>query len=191
MTILLSTFEACAGAGGQALGLERAGFDHVLLVDNDPFACATLLANRPAWPVSNADLRSINGRSLRGVDVFAAGVPCPPFSVAGKQLGEEDGRDLFPVALRLVEQVRPIAVILENVPGFASTTFDEYRRDVCARLLRLGYEPRQAVLNASEYSVPQLRPRFLLVAVLERYAQWFEWPVPLQPTRLVGDVSVT
>ncbi|WP_341477085.1 DNA cytosine methyltransferase, partial [Pseudomonas viridiflava] len=105
--------EICAGAGGQALGLEQAGFDHLNLVEIEPRACETLLLNRPAWVVKECDVKDYSALPFGGVDLLAGGVPCPPFSKAGKQLGDADERDLFPEALRLVEECRPRAVMLE------------------------------------------------------------------------------
>lgn len=92
----LTSIEICAGAGGQALGLERAGFNHVALVEIDRHCCNTLQLNRPQWNVRQADLNTFNGIPYKGVDLVAGGVPCPPFSKAGKQLGSSDERDLFP-----------------------------------------------------------------------------------------------
>ena len=102
-----NSLEMCAGAGGQALGLEMAGFDHSALIELEPAACATLRLNRPAWNVIEDDLRRFDGRPYQGVDLVAGGVPCPPFSKAGKQLGAKDERDLFPEAIRLVDECRP------------------------------------------------------------------------------------
>src|SRR5690606_27293301 len=134
-----SSVEICAGAGGQALGLEVAGFGHDVLAEIDPAACDTLRANRPKWQVLETDVRSLSGRDFRGIDLFAGGVPCPPFSVAGKQRGAEDERDLFPTALRLIEEARPAAVLLENVPGLATGKFSGYRRRIAERLTKLGF----------------------------------------------------
>src|SRR3954447_18030200 len=103
----LTSIELCAGGGGQALGLERAGFEHRCLVEIDPHAAATLKHNRPQWNVVQMDLRAWSGKAYKGVDLLAAGLPCPPFSIAGKQLGELDERNLFPAALRIIEEVRP------------------------------------------------------------------------------------
>lgn len=130
----LHSLEICAGAGGQALGLERAGFSHSALIELDQDACKTLLLNRPSWNVIQQDLKAFSAKPFRGLDLFAGGVPCPPFSVAGKQLGENDDRDLFPTALRLIEECVPAAVMLENVPGFASSRFGGYRRNLIKRL---------------------------------------------------------
>src|SRR3954462_11593827 len=111
----LTSIELCAGAGGQALGLENAGFDHLALVEFDRDACQTLRENRPRWNVVERDLRDFDARPFAGASLVAGGVPCPPFSRAGKQLGADDERDLFPEALRIVSEIRPQAVMLENV----------------------------------------------------------------------------
>lgn len=119
--------EICAGAGGQALGLAMAGFEHLALVENDPKCCAILKKNRPDWNVVQADLRDFSGSAYKGaIDLLAGGVPCPPFSVAGKQLGAKDERDLFPEALRLIREILPRAVMFKNVKGFLSHIFIEY-----------------------------------------------------------------
>src|SRR5580698_9025790 len=96
----ISVLELCAGAGGQAIGFEDAGYEHAGLVELDSYACKTLRFNRPAWNVIHEDLNGFDGRPYSGVDVIAAGLPCPPFSKAGKQLGVDDDRNLFPAALR-------------------------------------------------------------------------------------------
>jgi DNA (cytosine-5)-methyltransferase 1 len=179
--------EICAGAGGQSLGLEMAGFAHAAAVEIDPDACATLRLNRPEWNVIQGDVHELDGREFAGVNLLAGGVPCPPFSIAGKQLGADDERDLFPQALRLVEEIGPDAVMLENVRGLAGQRFDGYRQQVLERLSELGYESDWRVLNACDFGVPQLRPRFLLVALRPEVARHFSWPTaqPVGPT--VGD----
>jgi DNA (cytosine-5)-methyltransferase 1 len=183
----LTSLEICAGAGGQALGLELAGFAHAAAVEIDSAACDTLRTNRPGWEVVQRDIRDISPRDYRGVDLVSGGVPCPPFSVAGRQLGADDERDLFPVALRLVREIRPPAVMLENVPGLATSRFSMYRRRLAERLARDGYEVEWQVLNACNYLVPQLRPRFILVAIRRRWAARFEWPQPIGSPPTVGE----
>jgi DNA (cytosine-5)-methyltransferase 1 len=187
-TRALHSLEICAGAGGQALGLEQAGFCHAGLIENDPDACKTLVLNRPSWNVLEKDLRQTDGRPFRGIDLLAGGVPCPPFSVAGRQLGEDDERDLFPTALRLIEECAPPAIMLENVPGFASAKFGSYRRNLIAKLRTLGYEVDWQVLNACNYGVPQLRPRFILVGLKGAAADRFSWPKAIGTPPSVGDV---
>jgi len=175
----LSVIEICAGAGGQALGLEQAGFRHAAAVELDADACATLRANRgDDWKIVEDDVANVDGRAYAGADLLAGGVPCPPFSVAGRQLGGDDERDLFPQALRLVAEVRPRAVLLENVRGLATPRFDGYRAQVRARLAELGYQSWWQLVNASEHGVPQLRPRFVLIALTPPWAAGFRWPEP-------------
>lgn len=172
-----TSVEICAGAGGQALGLEMAGFEHAALIEIEFAACETLRANRPQWNVVEGDLCSFSGTPYNGVDLLAGGVPCPPFSKAGKQLGHGDERNLFPEALRLVDEIRPRAVMLENVRGLLDPVFDEYRTSIETLLHKLGYKAKWNILNASDYGVPQLRPRVVLVALRSEYADAFSWPV--------------
>lgn len=176
----LTSLELCAGAGGQALGLEMAGFGHAALIEIEPPACATLRLNRPSWNVVEGDLRNFSGANYKGVDLVAGGVPCPPFSKAGKQLGAEDERDLFPEALRLVDECRPQAVMLENVRGLLDAVFEDYRNKVENTLKKLGYRPGWRLLNASDFGVSQLRPRVVFVGVREDLADGFSWPEPVK-----------
>jgi len=187
----LRSLEICAGAGGQALGLEQAGFKHAALVEIDPLACATLRSNRPGWNVRQVDLRDfaqdLSAESFGSVDLVAGGVPCPPFSVAGAQLGHEDERDLFPIALEIVEEIRPKAVLLENVRGLLEPRFDSYRSFIIETLRRLGLKGEWKLLNASDFGVPQLRPRAICVALRPEYWDYFGWPTPLPtPAPTVG-----
>lgn len=185
----LATLELCAGAGGQAIGFEQAGIDHVGLVEVNKSACATLRLNRPDWNVIEKDLNQFDGSSFLGVDIVSAGLPCPPFSVAGKQLGDEDERNLFPPMIRLVDQIRPKAVLIENVRGILDAIFYDYRRYVGGELKKLGYQPGWKLMNASDFGVPQLRPRVVFVAVLKEYAEHFAWPEGYQtPPKTVGEV---
>lgn len=174
----LRVLEICAGAGGQATGLEAAGFDLAAAVEIDRHACDTLRKNRPHWKIVEGSVREFDGTDFQGIDLLAGGVPCPPFSIAGKQLGCADERDLFPEALRLVAESKPRAVLLENVPGFASERFANYRRDLFRKLSRLGYETQYRVLNACWFGVPQLRPRCVLVAFSGSFPDSFVWPEP-------------
>lgn len=183
----LSVLEICAGAGGQSLGLEKAGFGHELAVEIDRDAAATLRLNRPQWRVHEGDVREIDGKNYRGIDLLAGGVPCPPFSVAGKQLGADDDRDLFPEALRLVREAKPGAVMLENVKGLASARFAPYRTSILQELGDLGYYAKWQLLYSSEFGVPQLRPRFILVALQAGSFDHFEWPGAVDSPTVVGE----
>ncbi|MDR0497836.1 MAG: DNA cytosine methyltransferase [Treponema sp.] len=183
------SIELCAGAGGQALGLEKAGFKHVELIEIDSNACNTLRFNRPHWNVIEGDICKYSPKLAVEIDLLAGGVPCPPFSIAGKQLGSNDERDLFPEALRLVTELKPKAVMLENVRGLLDSIFDEYRNDLIQTLVRLGYNAEWRLLNASDYGVSQLRPRVIFVAIRKDIAPYFFWPNPFDKNPLaVGEL---
>lgn len=182
------SLELCAGAGGQALGLERAGFEHAGVVELDRHACQTLRINRPHWCVHEEDLNGFDARSYKGVDLVAGGFPCPPFSVAGKQLGPADERDLFPAGLRVVDEVRPKAVMIENVRGILDPSFEAYRQDIDNCLKKMGYTTFWKLLNAADFGVSQLRPRVVIVALQKRFAAEFEWPRRKIVAKPVGDL---
>ena len=175
----MDCIEICAGAGGQALGLEQAGFEAHALVEIDRAACATLRMNRPEWNIIEDDVKRFDASPYKHIDLIAGGVPCPPFSVAGKQLGASDERDLFPEALRLIDEARPSAVMLENVRGFLDPEFREYRDQLKDQLRRLGYSADWRLLNASDFGVSQLRPRVVIVAIKKEGAEYFSWPTEL------------
>lgn len=187
---LMYSLELCAGAGGQAIGLEKAGFEHEALVEIDRHCCETLRLNRPKWNVIEDDLRVFKDRAgdFAGVELVAGGLPCPPFSVAGKQLGAMDERNLFPDALDIVDAIRPKAVMIENVRGFLDAVFEDYRLHLKAQLKKLGYDADWRLLNASDFGVPQLRPRVVIVATREEYTSHFKWPtVDRVNPKTVGD----
>jgi|SRR5579863_977659 len=185
----LTTLELCAGAGGQALGFEQAGIEHVGLVELDRHACATLRLNRPDWNVLEGDMAAFDGGPFKGVDVISGGLPCPPFSIAGKQLGTKDERNLFPAMIRLVDQVRPRAVMIENVRGILEAVFEDYRLLVADELKKLGYQTGWKLMNASDFGVPQLRPRVVFVALRRESAEHFSWPEPARfNPKTVGEI---
>ncbi|MGW2203991.1 DNA cytosine methyltransferase [Streptomyces sp. NPDC001774] len=211
-----TSIEICAGAGGQAIGLHEAGFRHLALVEIDKHAAKTLERNVDAlnswsWEKQHCDLLAMDVKDLNldvhlvksrarlerdGLDLLAGGVPCPPFSHAGKQLGKYDERDLFPEMLRLVKKLKPRAVMIENVRGLMDPKFTDYRDWILAELqggtfreengdkvtLRgLGYTVcKWGVLEASDFGVPQLRPRAILVAIRDDVLKdvKYEWPTP-------------
>lgn len=154
----LTSIEICAGAGGQAVGLHNAGFDHRALVEWDSHAAATLRANVGGWPgwdqrkadeirpmdvkdFLDSEVRKNLGLEPGELDLLAGGVPCPPFSLAGHRLGPDDERDLFPAALDIIEVLRPKAVMIENVRGILEPpeVFIEYRNSILDTLRDLGY----------------------------------------------------
>ncbi|MEO3891690.1 DNA (cytosine-5-)-methyltransferase [Nonomuraea sp. B5E05] len=189
----LEAVEICAGAGGQALGLHQAGFTHRLAFELDPNACTTLRENARegnitisdpgkvkdgTWVVEGdvADPELWKPDEFHGIDLLAGGVPCPPFTIAGKQLGATDERDLFAWAIEQVNTVQPRALLLENVRGLSMPRFAGYRQHVLDRLQDFGYLAEWTLLNASSYGVPQLRPRFVLVAMRPEDFKYFSWP---------------
>jgi DNA (cytosine-5)-methyltransferase 1 len=184
----MNSIEICAGAGGQALGLEKAGFNHVNLVEIEIPACQTLRMNRKNWNITEGDIHQYSAKQWQGVELLAGGVPCPPFSKAGKQLGSEDERDLFPEALRLVSECNPKVVMLENVRGLLDSVFDDYRSKIITDLKKLGYIAEWRLLNASDFGVPQLRPRVVFVALKAGMSEYFAWPLPDKvPPLTVGE----
>lgn len=195
---ILTSLEVCAGAGGQARGLEMAGFSHVALVESDPHACATLRMNRPYWNTMQADVKDFDAlpyRSIGGpggretsLDLLAGGVPCPPFSVAGKMLGVNDPRNLFGQMIRLAEEADPKVVMIENVRGLLRPEFDLYRHEIESAFIDLGFKSQGfRLIHASDHGVPQLRPRVIFVGIKSPYDANFEWPSEVVRAKTVGE----
>jgi DNA (cytosine-5)-methyltransferase 1 len=179
----LTCLELCAGGGGQALGLERAGFVPTGLIEIDPDCCATLRANRPDWPVRQGDITHTTGSS-RGSSpaLLAAGLPCTPHSRGGHQLGAADGRYLWHSALRIIAEVRPRAVMLETSSSIMIPGFDLERTRTLTALKRLDYRTTWGVIDASDFGVPQRRKRAVLIAFSDPGEFWnFIWPAPVYP----------
>lgn len=195
----LTVVELCAGAGGQSLGLHRAGFQHTLAIEIDQDAATTLERNLAALAdaVGHAKPRVAVGdvaddtvwrpSEHQGTSLLAGGVPCPPFSIAGKQLGSSDERDLFAWAVEAAAQMKPDGVLLENVRGLSMPRFAGYRQAVRDRFEELGYIADWRLLEAKDFGVPQLRPRFILVALREEFAPYFKWPEPTSNMVTVGE----
>lgn len=178
-----TSIELFAGAGGLALGMEKAGFQHVMLNEIDRDACATLRRNRPEWNVVEQDVRTLDFGMFRDkVDLVSGGFPCQAFSYAGKQGGFNDTRGtLFFELARAVKEIRPKVFMGENVKGLAAHQGGK-TLDVIRNVIReLGYtliEPR--VMKAILYQVPQKRERLILIAVRNDIAErvCFKWPDP-------------
>ncbi|GAA1558948.1 DNA (cytosine-5-)-methyltransferase [Actinomadura kijaniata] len=171
--------------------MERAGFRHRLAVELDENAARTLRHNlvkvlgykeKEADDTVRigdvADPGVWNPDEYKEVDLLAGGVPCPPFSIAGKQLGASDERDLFAWAVELCGRMKPKALLLENVKGLSGNRFTAYRQHVLDRLSEYGYIAEWRLLQADQFGVSQLRPRFVLVALQPEYAEYFHWPTP-------------
>jgi DNA (cytosine-5)-methyltransferase 1 len=169
--------EFCCGVGGLSEGLSRAGWRVVYAFDKDAAAVEYYRRNHPG--IGNGcrkiDLKEMRpaewaelGRACR---LWAAGLPCQPFSTLGKRLGDKDPRDLWPTFRVGVEIGRPLWILLENVPGIRRW------HDPPNDLRALGYKAWETVLKAVEYGVPQLRHRWFCVATLLKDAE-FSWPEP-------------
>lgn len=164
-----------SGAGGLTLGLKNAGWDVVGAIEFDKYATATHHHNLPGTKTLRTDVRDVDWSQFQGVGLVAGGPPCQPFSVSGKQLGDQDLRDMVPEFLRIVSIVQPRAFVMENVKGLASTKFSGYLKDAINRFRKLGYVVEHRVLNAADYGVPQFRQRLFIVGTL---TGTFKFPEP-------------
>ncbi|TAV81569.1 DNA cytosine methyltransferase [Rhizobium leguminosarum] len=186
----LRVLELCAGAGGMALGLEAAGFEHVALVEFDKGAAATMRRNRPHWPVIQKDLTTIDFTQYAGkVDLVCGGLPCQAFSEEGKGKGKDDKRDLLLEGARAVREIQPRAFLFENVRG---SLFGKHS-DQIARFLKelneAGYDVQIVDINTQDYGVAQNRPRILFVGLRTSDRRNFEMPRKFPKRRAhVGDV---
>lgn len=150
-----------SGAGGLSLGLEAAGIESVCAVEIMSDAAATYRAAFPHATMHNGDIAQVDFTKYRGVDVVAGGPPCQPFSVGGLRRGQEDRRDFLPEFVRAVLEVRPMAFLMENVPGLVA--FTPYLRSVLAPLADLYRISEPQIVNAADYGVPQSRRRLVIV----------------------------
>ncbi len=177
------SIELFAGAGGLALGLEQAGFSHIMLNEIDVDACATLKKNRPLWNVLQGDIKNIDFRKYKGeVEFLSGGFPCQAFSFAGKQGGFQDARGtLFFEIARAINEIKPKVFLCENVKGLMSHDEGRTISIIKNTIKELGYtlvEPR--VLKAVKFKVPQKRERLMLIGIRNDIAKnvTFQWPSP-------------
>lgn len=197
----LTSVELFAGAGGLALGVGQAGFEHLAVLDWDAAACDTLRANAANipemrdWPIHHVDVTEFDfGPFADKVALLSAGAPCQPFSLGGKHRGHTDRRNLFPQVFRAVREIRPAAVIVENVRGLLRKSFSPYFEyilesltlpeielekgeewwDHKRRLVRarqqdtsegLSYRVTYQLLNAADFGVAQRRERVFIIAL--------------------------
>ncbi|MFF6791555.1 DNA cytosine methyltransferase [Streptomyces filamentosus] len=182
----------CAGAGGLALGLEQAGFDPVLLLDNRAVACATLRANRPAWHVLDLDLREfdpVEHQQTYDVDLVAAGLPRVKATASVRRRERNDELDVLEAAIMLMHGIRPRALLIENVPDLVTKpAYGPIREYVTEELVHLGYAIRWFVLNAADFGVAQDRKQGVVVAFRDGRLDSFTPPVPsVSRHRTVGE----
>ena len=184
--------ELFAGAGGLALGMEKAGFESVLLNEIDKQACNTLRQNRPHWNVVEGNISNIDFRPYHNkIDILTGGFPCQSFSYAGKKLGFDDTRGtLFFEFARAVQETNPKILIAENVRGLLNHDEGKALETIKNVIDELGYalvEPR--VLRAMYYQVPQKRERLFLIAIRKDLASLatFAWPSPYKRVMTMND----
>lgn len=204
--------ELFSGLGGLAIGLDRAEWSHELLVERDPQAATTLRGNdlTRSWPLHDGDLRDLDLESEveREVDLLAAGVPCQPFSQAGAHAGPGDERNMFPETFAAIRQLKPKAVLIENVRGLARPAFKpfveyivdhlrlpglarkkdedwpDHHRRLRKALKRSPKDPAERYvvewhpICVADYGVPQRRVRVIMVAIRADLAERWSWPEP-------------
>ena len=212
----MNSIELFAGVGGLAMGVANAGFEHKAVIEWNSDSCATIRENQRRrvgcvnhWPLYQTDVRDFDYADIgEPIDLLAGGPPCQPFSLGGKHKGYNDQRDMFPEVVRAVRELRPRAVLVENVKGLTRPMFANYFQYICLQLgypdlmknpdeewpdhlrrlaehhssgrsLGLTYQVLFAVLNAADYGVPQRRERIFIVGI--RTDLGIEWSFP-QPT---------
>jgi DNA (cytosine-5)-methyltransferase 1 len=185
----LSCLSLFSGGGGLDLGFERAGFCHASSFELLDVCGATLRLNRPTWNVrsgeEHGDVRNAAFSSFRGIDVVHGGPPCQPFSIAGKQAGSSDPRNMWGEFVRCVIQARPRAFIAENVVGLLDPKFDSFVRRNIICPLESQYKIFKMKLAAHDFGVPQARRRVFFVGFrASRDAGRFREPAPTH-----GDVD--
>lgn len=186
-----SSIELFAGAGGLAIGLEKAGFEAIALNELDKHACNTLRENRPGWNIIEGDIRNVDFTPFHGVDFISGGFPCQAFSYAGKQLGFEDTRGtLFFEYARAIKECQPKVFLAENVRGLLEHDDGRTIEVIKSVIADLGYtliEPR--VLKAIFYKVPQKRERLMLVGIRNDLVEQavFNWPTPYKRVCVLRD----
>ncbi|MER5937982.1 DNA (cytosine-5-)-methyltransferase [Streptomyces sp. NPDC001928] len=189
----LTFVDVCSGAGGLALGLERAGFEPTLLLDEDADACWTLRANRPHWNVLQGDLLDLDPSEhpeSYDVDLLSAGLPRVKSNATSARTESGQEERLLKAAVYLAHAVRPRALLVENVPALAdSDKFHNFHEFARAELEHLGYEFSWFVLNAADFGVPQDRKQGVLVAIKKQWFSSFRTPSPTVTDRVsVGEV---
>ncbi|WP_201580496.1 DNA (cytosine-5-)-methyltransferase [Psychrobacter sp. Pi2-52] len=188
----MKSLEIFSGAGGLAKGLEESGFDNLALVEFNKDACKTLRANFNSRNVHELDIRSFDFTPFKGVDLIAGGPPCQPFSLGGSHKAFNDERDMFPYAIKAIDELKPKAFVFENVKGILRPSFSEYFDYILLRLkypsskpqtgldwsehlynLRIfqknnpipEYEVSFKLINTANYGIPQTRERVIIVGL--------------------------
>lgn len=196
--IKFKSIELFAGAGGLALGLEQAGFEHIGLVEIDKFATQTLSHNRPQWNILNDDIEQIAKQDLLKLfklragelDLLSGGAPCQSFSYAGKRLGLDDIRGtMFYHYAEFLRQLQPKMFLFENVRGLLNHNKGETFKVICDILGEQGYAIKHKVLNAWDYGIAQKRERLIVIGIRKDLKDFsFEFPKPHSYKPVLKDV---
>ncbi|WQT05345.1 DNA cytosine methyltransferase [Helicobacter pylori] len=193
----MTSIELFAGAGGLALGLELAGFNHIGLVEIDKFACQTLKKNRPLWNVLEKDITTLAEQDLKTafniecgyLDLLSGGCPCQSFSYAGKKLGLEDTRGtMFYYYAKFLKTLKPKMFLFENVRGLISHNTGKTFEIIYKTLENCGYSLHYKVLNALNYGVAQKRERLFIVGIRKDLNYFFNFPKPLKNKKVLKDI---
>jgi len=180
-----TAIELFVGAGGMALGLEKAGFETILLVDNDKDCVATLRKNRPKWNVIHDDIQQVSFKGMNA-DVVTGGFPCQAFSHAGNKLGFEDTRGtLFYEFARAVKETRPRIFLAENVEAILRNQDGRTIRVIMEVLSSFGYDVRYKILNALNFGVAQKRKRVFFIGT--KKGTKFQYPKPRSRIVTLGE----
>ncbi|WP_169543162.1 DNA cytosine methyltransferase [Sneathiella aquimaris] len=211
----MDTVELFAGAGGLAMGLSFAGCKPKAVIEWDKWACDTIRENTTNafpivkdWPLIEGDVRDYNFQTLEGkIDIVAGGPPCQPFSLGGKHRAYNDDRDMFPVTVDVIRQLKPKAFIVENVKGLTRPSFANYFQYIVLQLTypdivrkpseephqhlarlekakssntksSLKYQVITRVVNAADYGVPQKRERVFFVGFRSDLGVQWSFPEP-------------
>ncbi len=195
----LKTIELFAGAGGLALGIEKAGFETIGLIEIDKDAADTLKLNRPWWRVINADIAEISKLNLlqyfdlkKGeLDLLSGGAPCQSFSYAGKRLGLEDARGtLFYHYAKFLEQLQPKMFLFENVKGLLTHDKGRTYKTISDIFESTGYIVQKQILNAWDHGVAQKRERLIIIGIRKDMKDniSFQFPLPHNYKPVLRDI---
>ena len=191
-TTKYQSIELFAGAGGLALGLEMAGFNHIGLIEFDKFAACTLKTNRPKWNVVCENIENVVSRDLEKefeiskgeLDLLSGGAPCQSFSYAGKRLGLEDIRGtMFYHYATFLNKLQPKMFIFENVRGLLTHDKGKTFKTIFNIFEDQGYAVQYAVLNALDYEVAQKRERLIVIRIRNDLTSTVKFEFPRKHNR--------
>ncbi len=192
---MFNILELFSGAGGLALGMHKAGFKPIALVDMYKDANDTIKANNPEWNVITEDINIMADKGIFSyidrtrVDALSGGFPCQPFSYAGKRLGLEDTRGIVFYSLtRIIEEVSPKVILLENVKGLETHDQGKTFKTILKSLDEIGYKIDYRILNSWNYNVAQKRQRLIIIGVKKEFNSKYSWPEEIEPKPVLKDV---